>query len=367
MNLSQRRRRRRARRVPTDRLAPLKAFFDSSNKFHFRGLLGNGGQGSIYKIQYVELNKNNSLSRRLVVKVADPFRGSDVEGVTKEKMILEALRYCQHIVSTIDSPDDPLASAQYLGWAWIFLEEMENGTLTSFMQRAKGAGFASLPNRMLWRIFLCMIRACIDMAWPSSSSDSDEQTMQFLDEPTGLAHNDIHGGNLMFGPPADGLEHAVSPILKLLDFGIAQVIHSRDFASAATGEQRNIEDIGIMMAGVLTLQTDWKYTGAEIEVDLSRLGYSSVVLSPASGIFGNPEYDEPDPLPYIDRDMRLIIAACMASNPQDRPEIFDLERWIYSEVSNTQPAYYGINPGGATWESNETIYNIVQQCIFNAL
>lgn len=77
--------------MPTDRLAPLKAFFDSSNKFHFRGLLGNGGQGSIYKIQYVELNKNNSLSRRLVVKVADPFRGSDVEGVTKEKMILEVL------------------------------------------------------------------------------------------------------------------------------------------------------------------------------------------------------------------------------------------------------------------------------------
>ncbi|KAI0850380.1 hypothetical protein F5Y00DRAFT_260678 [Daldinia vernicosa] len=171
----------------------------------------------------------------------------------------------------------------------------------------------------------------------------------------------------MFGSLADGPEHDVSPILKLLDFGIAQTIHPRELALDGTGEQRNIEDIGIMMADVLTLQTDSKYTGAEIEVDLSRLGYSSAVLSPASGILGDPEYGDPDPLPYIDRDMRLIIAACMASDPQDRPKIVDLERWVYSEVSNTQPAYYGTNPGGATWESNETIYDIVQKCIFNAL
>ncbi|KAI1660301.1 kinase-like domain-containing protein [Daldinia decipiens] len=361
------RRRRRARRVPRDKFAALKAFFDSSNMFHYEGLLGNGGQGSIYKIKYVELNKPNPLSRRLVAKVADPSRGSDVEGVAREKMILETLRYCQHIVSMIDSPDDPLASAQRLGWAWIFLEEMENGTLNAFLKRARVAGFVSLPNRMLWRIFLCMIRACIDMAWPPSSSDSDEKTIQFLDKPTGLVHNDIHGGNFMFGSLADDPEHAISPILKLLDFGLAQRINSSDFASVATGEQQNIEDIGIMMATILTLQTDWKYTGEDVQVDLSRLGYSSAVLSPASGILGGPEHDEPDPLPYIDRDMRLIIAACMASNPQDRPMMVDLERWVYSEVSNTQPAYYGINRGGAEWESNETICNIVQQCIFDAL
>ncbi|KAI0117445.1 hypothetical protein F4814DRAFT_459529 [Daldinia grandis] len=204
------------------------------------------------------------------------------------------------------------------------------------------------------------------MAWPSNPSDGSGPTMQFLDEPSGLAHNDMHSGNFMFGSLADGPEHDVFPILKLLDFGIAQVIYSRDFAAAGTGEQENIADIGIMMAGVLTLETESKYTGTEVEVGLNRLGYSSAVLSPSSGILGDPEYGEADPLPHIDRDMRLIIAACMASNPQERPKMVDLERWVYSEVSNTQPGYYGTNPGGAAWESNDTICDIMQQCIFNA-
>ncbi|OTB11578.1 hypothetical protein K445DRAFT_213462 [Daldinia sp. EC12] len=343
-----------------------RSFFNSSDRFHFEGLYVKGGQGSIYKLKYNELRNGVRSCRRLVVKVADPIRGSDVEGLIQEKEILKSLRHCQHIVNVVELPYDPLASSKHFGWEWMYLDEIENGTLTSFMERAKVLGLRTLPNRILWRIFLCMVRACIAMAWPINFPSDTETTTSCSDEPTGLAHNDIHGSNFMFGTLADAPEHDVFPILKLLDFGLARVIPSYRMRSSGTGEQHNVQDIGIMMASVLRLQTHSKYTGAEVEIDLSKLGYSPNTLSPAAGILGDPEYGEPDPLPHIDRDMRLIVAACMANEHRDRPSLVDLERWIYSEVSNTYPAYYGANPGGARWEDNTTIKEILQECILNA-
>ncbi|KAI1465828.1 uncharacterized protein F4812DRAFT_461517 [Daldinia caldariorum] len=199
------------------------------------------------------------------------------------------------------------------------------------------------------------------MAWPIRFPTGHETTTVYSGVPTGLAHNHVHGSNFMFGPVIDAPEHDVFPILKLLDFGIARIIHHNHIGPNGTGEQHNIQDIGIMMASIFALQTDLKYTGAEVEVDLSKLGYPSYTLSPAAGILGDPDNAEADPLPHIDRDMRLIVAACMASDPRDRPTLADLERWVYSEVSNTYPAYYGANPGGATWEENATIRHILQE------
>ncbi|KAI1802413.1 kinase-like domain-containing protein [Daldinia bambusicola] len=349
------------------RLNAFKSFFDSSDNFHFEGLYAKGGQGSIYRVKYTELKSGRPVCKRLVIKVADPIRGSDVEGLIQEKEILKDLRHCPHAVNIVEIPQDPLASSRHLGWEWMYLDEIENGTLTSFMERAKIQGLRSLPNRALWRIFLCMVRACIAIAWPTRFPTGHETTTVCFGVPTGLAHNDIHGGNFMLGSVIDAPEHDVFPILKLLDFGIARIIPHTHIGPNGTGEQHNIQDIGIMMASIFTLQTDSKYTGAEIEVDLSKLGYPSDTLSPAAGILGDPDNAEPDPLPHIDRDMRLIVAACMASEPQDRPSLADLEQWVYNEVNNTHPAYYGANPGGARWEENITISEILQECIFNAL
>ncbi|CAJ2509398.1 Uu.00g144240.m01.CDS01 [Anthostomella pinea] len=59
--------------------------------------------------------------------------------------------------------------------------------------------------------------------------------------PTGLCHNDLHGGNVIFGDAVNDVEHGGGvPILKMIDFGLAKVY------TDAEGEMaKNIRDIGL--------------------------------------------------------------------------------------------------------------------------
>ncbi|OTA53665.1 hypothetical protein K449DRAFT_439863 [Hypoxylon sp. EC38] len=347
-------------------LALIQEYFESDENrtFTLEGYHDKGGQASVYKVNLRA--PDGTVQRSMVMKLADPQKNGDVAGLTREKAILQGLRYCKHIVHTWTYSDDPLVDAALdLGWVWIYMEKLENGSLTSFMERAKQAGIIRLPNRMLWIIFLCLIRACIALAWPSSNSEENETTGDYrFVEPTGLAHNDIHGDNLIFGTLAGQFEHGLVPILKLIDFGLAgQVPKGR----VPTGEQQNIEDMGIMMASVIGLQTHRKYTGEEIEVNLSELGRHKSIVSPASRILGHHELGEPDPYPDVEWRLRLIVAACMASDPGDRPSLGDLEGWVSYRVHTGTAEDYADVQGGRNWERDESIREIVQYCIFNAL
>ncbi|RYP73351.1 hypothetical protein DL770_007801 [Monosporascus sp. CRB-9-2] len=376
---------------------------DAEKRFQLENRHGKGGQASVYKVKYTRPGYRSAIPRFLVLKLADPEKKSDVEGLRKEKAILQRLQGCKHIARMRNTTNDPLASAaDELGWAWIYLDLLENGTLRTFMERSKAAGLNSLPNRLLWRIFLCMVRSCIGMAWPRRADNDNETTMRQLPTSTGITHNDIHGDNFMFGPYLDNPEHDISPILKLLDFGQSEVWGNIRHDSGATAEQWNIEDIGLvrektppstksyaripiarhprddwralteeqMMASVVLLETDKRYTGEEIEVDLSQFGRSNDVLSPASGILpdaGSREMDQSlDPCPHIDLDLRHIVASCMAEDPKQRPTLAELEEWVYTRVCNDYPVRYGAMPRGMGWEMDKTIQTIVKAGTFDA-
>ncbi|KAI1454256.1 kinase-like domain-containing protein [Annulohypoxylon moriforme] len=340
----------------------IKRYFDADPRRRFRleGFHGRGGQGSVYKVKYVRPGTSSDTARALVLKIADPERSSDVQGLRREKEILMRLQGCKHIVRCRVGPEDPLAPAEEeLGWAWVYLDQIENGTLIGFMQRLKEATLMRLPNRMLWTMFLCMIRSCIAMAWPRDEEDVNESTRRTPSRPTGLSHNDVHGGNIMFGSFMDHPEHTRTPILKLLDFGIAGRINVND--GEETGEQRNILDMGIMMATLIGMQTDRKYTGEEMEVDLSTLNRGEAVLSPASNLLEDVDMGTPDPFPQVNLQLRLIVAACMASDPNDRPSLAELENWILSGASGGASNYNNVR-----FERDTTIQTIVQRFIFDA-
>ncbi|KAI1417337.1 kinase-like domain-containing protein [Hypoxylon sp. FL1857] len=337
-------------------------YFNSDRRFTLEGFHGQGGQGSVYKVKFTPPG-GNGLGRALVMKIADPLRNSDVQGLTREKEILWMLRNCRHIAHMHESTtEDPLhPAAGDLGWAWIYLDRLDNGTLNNFLLRVKEAGVTRLPNRLLWVLFLCLIRGCIAMAWPSDNPEMNETTRGHPPPPpSGIAHFDLHGENVMFGHFIDHPEHSLTPILTMIDFGLALRVTSR---IPPTGEQQNIEDIGILMAGIISLETNKKYSGGEIEVDLSRFGYMDLVLSPAAGILGDREVGEPDPYPYVDGDLRYIISACMATEPTDRPSLAQLEEWATEKVYKGQPTDY-LND--VAWETDQNIRTIVQNCIFNA-
>ncbi|KAI1500374.1 hypothetical protein F5X99DRAFT_429488 [Biscogniauxia marginata] len=197
------------------------------------------------------------------------------------------------------------------------------------------------------------------MAWPRDAPDENEKSVK-EGAPLGLTHEDIHGGNFMFGPLMEGPEHSTTPILKLIDFGLSRLWPGNTHSSGATCQQFNVLDIGIMMASLILLQTHAKYTGEPIEVDLSKVGRPAATETPASGFLPDITLSpNEDPCPQINFDLRCVIAACLASDPELRPTLEELETWAFSEVCK---AY----PGGATWESDEMIEKIIQACIFDA-
>ncbi|RYP10776.1 hypothetical protein DL765_007987 [Monosporascus sp. GIB2] len=338
---------------------------DTEKRFQLENRHGQGGQASVYKVKYTRPGCGNAIPRFLVLKLADPEKKSDVEGLRREKAILRRLQGCKHIARMRNATNDPLAPAEdELGWAWIYLDILENGTLRTFMERSKAAGLNSLPNRLLWRIFMC------SMAWPRRADNENETTMRQLPISTRITHNDVHSDNFMFGPYMENPEHDISPVLKLLDFGQSEVWGNIRHNSGATAEQWNIEDIGLIMASVIILEIDKRYTGGEIEVDLSQFGRPNNVLSPASGILpdaGNGDMDlSLDPCPHIDLDLRHIVAACMAEDPNQRPTLAELEKWVYTHVCNDYPVRYGAMPRGMDWEMDETIQNLVKAFTFDA-
>ncbi|KAI1205327.1 uncharacterized protein F4807DRAFT_288299 [Annulohypoxylon truncatum] len=79
--------------MPERQYMRLKRYFDADpqRKFRLEGLHGRGGQGSIYKVKFVAPGTNIESARALVVKIADPERGSDVAGLRREKDILMVL------------------------------------------------------------------------------------------------------------------------------------------------------------------------------------------------------------------------------------------------------------------------------------
>lgn len=65
----------------------------------------------------------------------------------------------RHLVRLIDFCDqgDPLnqnGGRNYFG-NWIYLEYLEHGTLAQFVEKCDAQGIPYVPNRLLWRMFLC--------------------------------------------------------------------------------------------------------------------------------------------------------------------------------------------------------------------
>ncbi|KAK9777926.1 hypothetical protein SCAR479_05252 [Seiridium cardinale] len=136
------------------------------------------------------------------------------------------------------SPDPPPPAVQpqaqriYLQGPTLVLELLANGSLEEFVWKANNymgqdtVLVRQLPNRLLWRFFLCFVRMMIAMAYPRNRVAGQAPSIEQLpadhsQQPGRFTHRDIHVGNIMMGD-FDPLEpeHSITPILKLIDFGV---------------------------------------------------------------------------------------------------------------------------------------------------
>ncbi|KAI1631378.1 hypothetical protein F4809DRAFT_658030 [Biscogniauxia mediterranea] len=162
----------------------------------------------------------------------DPFYANN--SIVNERRWLRKFRFSKHIVKLIEPALNPL-NRKTLGLRrrlarndYIFMEYLENGTIGDFITGINIMGGVSfVPNRFLWRCFLCLIRGCIAMAWPPTEEDASGGTSVIerakAGDPSRIVHDDMHHFNLMFGPlvndPNEPEHHPRIPSIKIIDFG----------------------------------------------------------------------------------------------------------------------------------------------------
>ncbi|KAI1205885.1 uncharacterized protein F4807DRAFT_464346 [Annulohypoxylon truncatum] len=212
----------------------IRDFFSDQRRFQYIKTLSGGASG--YCVCFREVF-TEGLSRRFVVKCPNDDEDDVVAGIRNEIQSLHALQHAEHIVDVLTISDNPLEPDRQgqggLHIPFIILEYVENGTLELFIQRIGGA---ILPNRFLWRLFLCMVRACVAMAYPPAQGRKEETVASA--QPSALVHWDMHNRNFMFGAILGNYqEHLLVPILKLIDFDISAMKTSEEVVNVEVKEK----------------------------------------------------------------------------------------------------------------------------------
>ncbi|KAI1425844.1 kinase-like protein [Xylaria sp. FL1777] len=188
------------------------------------------------------------------------------------------------------------------------IEYLENGDFLHFKQALHRAKIRP-PNRVLRSLFLCLIRACIGMAYPIGRTLGTPSILETIPtdgrHPTNMIHGDIAPRNIMLGSLDNLDEHSASVALKMIDFGSAVEYQGIGYAVAS-----NIRDVAMVVP--------WE--GSDTQ--------ATVIL---------PTPDGRDPYPSVDLELRDLIARCMYSDPYKRPSLEQLLEIASNAVQTKTP------------------------------
>ncbi|KAI1873694.1 uncharacterized protein JN550_002963 [Neoarthrinium moseri] len=270
----------------------LLTYFTPESIFTLETLIGNGLHALTSRVGYKD--PQSGKYKRFVVKQVRRSNRHDIRELKKEKRWLKKLAHARHIVNLVaDLPDNPLGEPSDdrddphgddlqgdgsqgdgsqgddpsgggdqedsedevevpIADRTILMEWLEHGTLGDFITRIRTRP-KPLPNRLLWRFLGCLVRIVIAMAYPPDrpppvGSSQRSEALNYIRvgeaaRPSLLQHNDLHDSNT-------DMEHNITPILKLIDFGSAVELPSLD-GDPLYGVRSNLMDVGFGNAFVL--------------------------------------------------------------------------------------------------------------------
>ncbi|KAI0096865.1 kinase-like domain-containing protein [Nemania sp. FL0031] len=323
----------------------VRTHFDDKPGFSFESFIGNGVSGMTFSI----IEKRMFLDpRRLIVKrVMDETR---IEDLNTDIRLMKMLSGSAHIASVVATSHDPgekeIRFVAGLPAPTLVLEYVENGNLKRIRDKLIRNQVSAVQNRLLWKWFLCLARACVAMKFPPGRPVDSKPQLEELpydqSNPTNIIHFDLHEANIVIGTMEDFPEHNLVPPLKLIDFG-----------NSVLGENdtMNIHDVGQVMHNLIrgdgfgTRGVQTNYNGIET--------YATGIL-PHNGV---------DMFPRLDPDLRHLVALCLAVNPQNRPSTAELLYYCKLAVESKPPEWYGPYQ---FIETDEAISQTLQQLIYNA-
>ncbi|KAI0836597.1 hypothetical protein F5Y06DRAFT_272908 [Hypoxylon sp. FL0890] len=328
-------------------------FAQDSSHFKFIGIVGQGLTNIACKVKLRNRWFNPYPSEYFILKRA--VRANQENSLRRERRNLRRLRGALHVVQAysprirIDVPDV------------ILMENLENGSLWEFMERRRFRLFGELPNRLLYRLFMCLVRFGIAMAYPPNGPRDAELRREEIprrkadrDNKSQLVHGDMHANNVLFGRlTANDWEHELTPILKLIDLermGYAQHDTIKD-----PGVHLNVIAIGKLM---FSLITGWGVKDNETfmdraVVDGNWVDVETVALFPRGMN------------PHLDPELKSIVVRCLSTYDRLRPTLEELERVMSQGIKSKQSDYYAKYPL-ANLETDANIKLAVRSLIFDA-
>ncbi|KAI0486728.1 kinase-like domain-containing protein [Xylaria cf. heliscus] len=331
--------------------------FNRNSSFEYEKVIGRGVFGVAYSIIERGFARRD---QRLVVKRA-PVELAYGE-LRNEIQTMSRLNGSAHIARVVAAGDDGwntrptgilrrLAAGVFgrpedmltgLKGPSLVLEHLENGTMESLMDTLRKKG-KSLPNRVLWSIYLCLVRACVAMKFPPEQPFNTESKLEEIPEdqsaPGNIVHNDI-----LIGSIGDFPEHAIIPPVKMIDFGLS-VVNNRN------SEQQNLSDITKLIYYLIIGKNI--YVGPEQTV-YNGISTGAIEILPVNGQVTYP---------MLDAELRDLVARSLAKDPAHRPGLAEVLKICKNAVETRTPGQYGIN---GPQETDTAISLFLQEVLYDA-
>ncbi|KAK5629021.1 hypothetical protein RRF57_004736 [Xylaria bambusicola] len=330
---------------------------DEEKRFEMVGAVASGMFGITWKLKYKESAQSGS---RYIILKTDRNQGipgqedysdeSGLENMTLDEIkYLKALQWAKHVISGVEVKNDPLRRV-----------------------------FEGIPSHNMdidtWLYMEWIEKMVIAMGWPPAKPDGDNPK-PVIEEVSGmphggLIHHDMHEGNIMIGdliPTDSGMEHTLTPILYLIDLGCMRKVED-NLQQNVLAIHENTFDMGLAMIGLITQN---EHLGEDIVVSArdARLfqlhNNGPRVLTNGHMILPGP--DGVDPYPWVDYHLRLLVCACLATQPHERIGPHRLHNFLKHYIRERDQQFYATkyrNNGYS--ESDERIRWIFSELVFNA-
>ncbi|KAI0451379.1 kinase-like domain-containing protein [Xylaria acuta] len=334
-------------------------YFTEHHNFEFvrRLGVGSGAVALLFKELEREAPPGTKKKRNVVVKFAfseyeNRNKQADDE-IENELRWLTMLQGAEHIIKILGNEVDKSKVSRPA----LVLEYVEYGSIQDLCKRMTARNIRA-PNRVLWSMFLCLIRACVGFAYPPwQNGEKETIPADETKKPSSIIHNDLHDENVLIGElMPDGVEHRHAPILKVIDFGKAMEVPP---GNGVTGDQTNIQEAARIITGVVAM----KYStlrDENMEVDIpDETGDVRKIV-----VFTDPALRDSA---YLLPALKKLLLLCQAANPKDRPSLqYVLNACEDAVTTHTAQSYTGIASYDSTLESDDSIRGVIQDIVFNA-
>ncbi|KAI1777214.1 kinase-like domain-containing protein [Hypoxylon cercidicola] len=343
----------------------------NERRFKIERIIGEGTGG--FALKMAMINDPSPVPRpvqRFVIKRA--YNKQQADKLQEEIQIVQKFRGNMHVAQLIVLPGESTDGISYLNGPTLMTDWIGNGTVKDLI--AKRSDWRQpLPNRVLWRLFLCLCRMLIAMAWPSNGPPGAPREVELLSSPdpngnrptkSGLVHGDLNIQNILVGN-LDQREHSLVNTLMLIDFGNARTLDVDQAEEAVKSNMANMGEIMFQLIGGGFIR---KSQSSNMKVTVG--GQDKIIRSWARDLDGlSPTYEVPadtmalhrDSMENLDPDLKSLVVQCLAVAPVNRPDLETLVEEVERNVDSKTATSYASYKYKNNETDNAAIYEQVER------